>query len=236
MMRPFFTFYGGKWRAAPKYPQPRYDTVIEPFAGSAGFSVRNHARRVILVEKDPIIAATWRYLLRVLPSEILALPDIEPGQSVHDLGVSQEAGCLIGWWLTRGAAAPNVTRSAWGRDGRYSRQFWGDSARQRIASQVEQIRHWQLIEGDYTEAPDIEAHWFIDPPYQKAGKHYRHGSKALDFDSLGEWCRVRRGDVVACENTGAAWLPFQHLMDAKANEGRTGGKVSREAIWTNMED
>jgi hypothetical protein len=37
--------------------------------------------------------------------------------------------------------------------------------------------------------------------------------------------------VIVCENTGATWLPFEHLHDAKAT--RNGGRgVSREAVWT----
>lgn len=27
-LRPFFTYFGGKWRAAPKYPAPRYGTKM----------------------------------------------------------------------------------------------------------------------------------------------------------------------------------------------------------------
>jgi site-specific DNA-adenine methylase len=34
-LRPFFTFYGGKWRAAPFYDAPTHGHIVEPFAGSA---------------------------------------------------------------------------------------------------------------------------------------------------------------------------------------------------------
>ena len=35
-LRPFFGYYGGKWRDAVKhYPEPAFETIIEPFAGSA---------------------------------------------------------------------------------------------------------------------------------------------------------------------------------------------------------
>ena len=64
-MRPFFGFYGGKWRDAPKYyPVPEYDTIVEPFAGSAGYSVRYGDRNVVLGEKDDIIFGVWDYLIR----------------------------------------------------------------------------------------------------------------------------------------------------------------------------
>lgn len=239
MIAPFFTFYGGKFRAAPRYPAPLHDTIVEPFAGSAGYSVRHHARRVILVERDPVIAGTWRYLLRVSPAEVLGLPDIEPGQSTDHLPVCQEARWLIGWWLNKGTSSPRKSMGKWGRENeagvygtKRDRCVWSAHIRVRIAAQVETIRHWTLIEGDYTDAPDIEAAWFVDPPYQLAGKHYRFGPDRIDYAHLAAFCRSRRGQVVVCENTGADWLPFRHHLDMKASEARHGGKVSREAIWT----
>ena len=229
-LRPFFSYYGGKWRIAPKYPQPRFPVVIEPFAGSAGYSLRYPDRQIVLGEKSPVIAGTWKYLIRTPAQEILRLPDIEEGQDVQDLPLPQEARWLIGWWLTRGATAPNRTLSAWGRNPEYAGQFWGERARQRIASQVDFIRHWKVWEGDYTRLGGT-ATWFVDPPYQIAGKHYKE--QPTCFEALGSWCRSRRGQVMVCENEGASWLPFKPFLDAKANESKTGGKVSKEAIWTN---
>src|SRR4030081_3929490 len=80
-LRPFFGFYGGKWRDARKHhPPPAHGAVVEPFAGSAGYAVRYSAHKVILGEIDPVIYGVWRYLISVKASEILAIPDIEPGQ------------------------------------------------------------------------------------------------------------------------------------------------------------
>ena len=69
-LRPFFCYYGGKWRAAPKYPAPEHDTIVEPFAGAAGYATRYPDRKVVLVERDPVIAGLWRYLTKVSPAEI----------------------------------------------------------------------------------------------------------------------------------------------------------------------
>ena len=82
--------------------------------------------------------------------------------------------------------------------------------RQRIALQVDRIKHWQVIEGDYTTAPDIEATWHIDPPYNnKPGKYYPYQPDS--FADLGQWCTTRKGLVMVCENDGAEWLPFKPL-------------------------
>ena len=231
-MRPFFCYYGGKFRAAPRYPSPMYETVIEPFAGAAGYSIRYGPGRVVLVEKDEKVAATWRYLLSVTPAEILALPDLDPGQTTDDLSLPQEARWLIGWWLNKGASSPRKSPSAWMRSGIRPNSMWGRAVRERIASQLSGLVGWEIIEGDYTEAPDIEATWFIDPAYMDAGKHYRHGSSGLDYSLLAGWCRSRRGHVIVCENEGATWLPFEPFITIKANESKSGGKRSREAIWT----
>lgn len=229
-LKPFWKYYGGKWRAAPHYPAPVHATIVEPFAGAAGYSLRYADRNVVLVEKDPSVAATWRYLMRVTPQEVLDLPDIRYDQSVDDLPrLCEEARMLIGWWINTGTAHPRKRPSARMRSGVWPNTFWGPAARERIASQVTAIRHWTLIEGDYTKAPDVEATWFIDPPYAHAGRHY--AQQPDDFDALGAWCQTRNGQVMVCENAGATWLPFQPFMNIKANEGRHGGKVSHEALW-----
>lgn len=233
ILRPFFSFYGAKWRAAPRYPKPFYRTIVEPFAGSAGYSLRYPHLEIILVEKDPVIAALWRYLIGVSESEIRNLPLMSPGQHVDDLAVSDEAKILIGFWLNRGGSGPCKTPGAWMRDERYTNYFWSERVRERVAAQLPQIRHWTVRERDYSQAPDIEATWFIDPPYEAAGVHYKHSSKAIDFKALGAFCEARKGQVMVCENTGASWLPFQHFMDAKSMEGGGGKSKSAEAIWTN---
>jgi site-specific DNA-adenine methylase len=59
-------YYGGKWRAALRYPIPR-STVVEPFAGAAGYSLRwaqqGFRFDVHLYDLDERVAALWRYLV-----------------------------------------------------------------------------------------------------------------------------------------------------------------------------
>jgi hypothetical protein len=230
-----FSYFGGKWRSAPAYPQPEHATIIEPFAGSAGYSLRYPSRQIVLVEKSEPIAAIWDYLIHATAAEILALPLLEPGQSVDTLAVSQVARWLIGMWVNPGSAQPKKTLGNWkGSDACWSLDsvIWSAKSRRRIARQVGHIRHWRIIHGDYTDAPDVNATWYIDPPYQRMGKHYPHGADAIDFGRLGTWCRSRRGQVIVCEADGADWLPFRYLGAMKACPVNSTG-VSREAIWTN---
>lgn len=230
-MWPFFTFYGGKWRAAPRYPDPIHDFIIEPFAGAAGYAIRNHTKKVILIEKDPVIAGLWRYLIKATADEIEALPLIKMDQSVDDLDVCWEAKVLIGFWLNKGSAGPRKSPGAWMREGLRPKSFWGPEIRKRISGQVSGISHWVCLEGDYTEAPDLRATWFIDPPYSEAGRIYRCSSTQIDYRRLGEWCRDRDGQVIVCENDGATWLPFKPFMAIKSTEGKRGKATSLESIW-----
>lgn len=233
-LQPFFYLYGGKYRAARYYPPPRYAELVEPFAGAAGYALHYPHLRATLIDSDPIIAGTWQYLRRVSPAELLALPDLAPGQTTDDLTtLPPEARWLIGWWLNHGATRPRKSPSAWMRAGIRPLTFWGPAVRQRLAQQVEHIRHWQVILGDYTQASDHAATWFIDPPYRQAGRHYAQGSSRLDYAALGSWCRTRTGQVLVCEQVGADWLPFVPWRETKANEAKSGGKISREALWQN---
>lgn len=227
MLRPFWRYYGSKWRAAPRYPKPRHRTIIEPFAGAAGYSLRYPDHDVILVEKYPVIAAIWRWLIAVDAKEVLAIPDVD---AVADLPewVPQSARWLVGMTFLHSATRPRNSRAS-GLSGRSGCDSgWSRQMRERIAAQVAAIRHWRVIEGDYTAAPNVEATWFIDSPYKgKSGRRYVHTSSKLDYGALATWCRSRRGQVTVCEAAGATWLPFAPFGSTNS----MGSKRSGEAIW-----
>lgn len=234
-LKPFFTYYGGKFRAAPKYPTPAHDTIIEPFAGSAGYALRYPERQVLLIERDPKIAAVWRYLLTATPSEVRQLPLWGEGawQTTDDLigHLDDGARYLIALWLNKGSATPHKSPSKWMRDGWRPNSQWGDVVRERIAGQVEAVRHWRLIHGDYATAPDIEATWFVDPPYVNGGHRYPAGKKLIDYPKLSSWCQDRPGQTIVCESEGADWLPFSPFLTIKGTEGRLRKGTSTEVIW-----
>lgn len=234
-LRPFFTYFGGKWRVARHYPEPQHDVLVEPFAGAAGYSLRHPHKRVLLNDLDPVVAGTWDYLIRAPESEILALPLYDGTWStVDDLDLPQEARWLIGWWLNKGTVQPSKSPSKWVREagGNTGENYWGAGVRARIARQQASIRHWQVSSTSYADLPDLDATWFVDPPYAEAGKSYRFGSKQIDFAHLGEWCRGRSGQVMVAENHGADWLPFRPFRDIKATHGSGRTGVSKEVIWT----
>lgn len=232
-LRPFFSYYGSKWTMAPRYPAPLHDHIVEPFAGSAQYSTLHWRRRVTLIEKNPVVAAVWRWLIAADAREVMSIPLIADGQTVDDLGLCQEAAWFVGFWLNAAAAAPGRSLSSWARNCRKKSGLWGARCREHIARQVHACDHWQVVEGDYRCAPmTSRACYFVDPPYAgSAGSHYRHGSQALDYGALSSWCRQIKGQAIVCEAEGAQWLPFEPLAAAPSAQVRHG-RVSREAVWT----
>lgn len=231
-LRPFISYYGGKYRAAPKYPPPKYGKIKESHAGSAGYSVRYPDRMVELYDVNPKVVGTWEYLIKASQREILALPDLAEGQTVNDLAICQEAKWLIGWWLNKGAAGPRNRPSAWMRNGVNATSYWGQKIRNTLACQVAAIRHWKVFLSSYENIPNEDATWFVDPPYNNhAGSLYPFSD--IDYDHLGQWCKARHGQVIVCENEGASWLPFRPFMLAQSNPSKRGNGKSAEAIWTN---
>jgi hypothetical protein len=149
-LKPFWYYYGAKNRAALRYPRPLYDTIIEPFAGAAGYAMRYPERRVIIVEKYAVIAAIWRYLITADPAEIRATPaDIDTVDALPEW-VPQGLRWLIGFSMNDAATSPCRTLSSGRKSKRANgslNQGWSTARRERVASQVSAIRHWTVIEG-----------------------------------------------------------------------------------------
>lgn len=225
-----FYYYGAKHRYAAKYPPPLHRIVVEPFAGSAGYSLyhlqRGNIDGAILIEKDPRVIELWQRLLLMSPAEVLAIPRPEPGTITEDF-----------LWMTAAASNALAKLSRY----KFTERANGvaEAMLKRIAKMLPFVQGRVLIlEASYEEAPDIEATWFIDPPYQPTngshalsqGKGYAHGcdSASIDYDALGVWCQERRGQVIVCEQEGADWLPFQSSYWGF----NTIGVKSHEVIWT----
>jgi hypothetical protein len=231
-LRPFWRYYGAKWRAVSRgmYPQPIHGTIVEPFAGAAGYALHWPEREVVLVEKYPVVAEVWRWLIGASVREVEAIPLVD---SVDDLPttVAQGARHLVGFAMNAATATPRraISKSALALRSRGRTMYgWSAALRDRVASQLAAIRHWRIIEGDYTDAPDATATWFIDPPYEGAGSHYPCGSAGIDYAALAEWCRRRNGQPIVCEQAGARWMPFRSIGLSRSGPRTT---TSAEALW-----
>lgn len=226
-MQPFFSYYGGKWKLAERYGPPQQDHVVEPFAGSAGYSSYWEPKKVTLIERNPVIYGVWKFLQRVSQKELQRLPCNISHVDELPSWVCQEAKSLIGFWFDAGPVKPVVRRSNWARQPMQASHFWSETIKLRLANQVDRIRHWRIIEGSWEQCPDIQAHWHIDPPYDNAaGSLYRYND--IDRASLARWCKNRPGFVQVCENDGATWLPFEPFSIVHTHRARG---YSAEAIY-----
>src|SRR5688500_18010835 len=88
-----FYFYGGKRRLARFYAPPKHRIVVEPFAGSAAYSVRHLqprrrnpplVERVILIEKDPRVCQLWERILAMEPDDLHSYPIPKAGERTSD--------------------------------------------------------------------------------------------------------------------------------------------------------
>lgn len=215
-----FSYYGRKKKIIKKYPKPKFDTIIEPFAGSASYAYEHWEKNVILVDKFDKIIRIWNYLKKAYPRDITSLPDVENGEYIGNKHqyLCEEERWLIGFCINNASPIPKHTA------GRMNFNSWNRD-KTRIANELHKIRHWNFVLGDYNCMGNTEASWYIDPPYQ-CQNLYRHND--INYASLGEWCRSRKGQVIVCENSKADWMDFKPLTELSGQRTRT-----LEMIWTN---
>jgi len=210
-----FYYYGRKQKIGKEYPSPLHDTIIEPFAGSAAYSMLYWEKNVILCEKDDKVYGIWKYLQNASEKDIMDLPILEKGESlnneIYKSSLSIDEIHLIGFFLNPGSSCPKKSPGAF--------CAWNDNTKKKLVGDLHKVKHWQIFKGDYRMLENQKATWFIDPPYQSSGgQYYRHGNKGFDYETLAKWTLERQGQVIVCENLGSDWLNFQPLINLKGQK------------------
>jgi len=224
---PFFKQFGSKWSAAKLYPSPRYPTIVEPFAGGAGYSCMHSAHDVVLYDTDRNIAALWQWLIgHATEDAIREIPlGLAEGTDIRETGLAPGQQLLLKHWQRTNNVGECWTISSWGsKPGQ-----WTASTRARIADQIGAIKHWRFGPPDYS----VAATYFVDPPYQN---NYAYRQPAMDFERLGRWVQaILQGQVIVCEGGDApSWLPFVPLATRVTSRRKASNNHHcREWIWTN---
>ena len=221
-----FSYYGRKSKIVQYFPSPTHDKIIEPFAGSARYSLRYFEKDVLLVDKYKVIVDIWHYLQRASQKDILGLPRLEVRQDLRDFNLSGVEKLFMGYLVASGVPVPN-NRVSNNRTNKYATI---DFQLNKISSNLYKIKHWKIIYSSYEDLENENATWFIDPPYQFGGHAYKESNKNIDFNLLANWCKSRLGQVIVCENTKANWMNFNPI---KIIQG-VNQTFTTEAIWTNF--
>ena len=211
-----FSYYGSKSKIAKHYPAPGRDTIVEPFAGSAQYSVLYPEKQVILIEKHKPVAELWRLVVyHHAPAPVFCLRGGCPTERIDQAGGPGRN--LVAFESDGGTETPrNVA-------GNFNR--WYKNGRQRIANLLPKIKHWVIIEGDYLlDSPDVDATWFVDPPYQYGGHEYTEGGRGFDYSACRSFCDSRRGQLIVCEASPASWMDFTPLIQQR------GQRFSRQEV------
>ena len=240
-IHPLFKWFGSKWQAAPKYPEPKHEGIVEPYAGGAGYSLRYPDRTILICENDPHLSKLWPWLIReATEAAIRDIPIGVPiGTDIRSLGLSEGQALLLKNWQRTNNVGDCWTISPWGnKPGQ-----WTSNTRARVAEEVNAIKHWRFAKDGLSvmksivSTVDVDT-WFIDPMY-RYNYQYRQ-TQGHDYEELGRVIRSLPGQVIVCEavcpKTGAVpdWLPFVHFGSSVTSRRKaTQNHHSKELIWTN---
>ena len=221
-----WSYYGSKTDQAKHYPPPKYDKIIEPFAGAAKYSLLYWDKEIVLCEKYEVVARIWKWLQKCSKDDILKLPMSMPqGSKVNDLVFDcEEQHWLYGFVVGKGAERPRnkvPDRTSVARPNHIKYNL------HKIANNLYKIKHWKIIHGSYEELPNEKATWFIDPPYQNGGKSYVENK--INYPELSRWCKERKGQAIVCETIEADWMDFKPMITTHGSKRKT-----TEAIWSNI--
>jgi site-specific DNA-adenine methylase len=229
-----FSYYGGKSKIIKYYPIPKYNTIIEPFAGSARYALEfGKGKDIWLNDKYDVVYKIWKYLINSNPEQINNLPNIKKGDDIRKFNLPEEERYLLGFSVGNGRASPSYTVTSFGdqtsypkTDSRWRPNSTWTLTKNRILKNLDLIKNWKITNLDYLDLPNIEATWYIDAPYQFGGDLYPENK--INFQELAEWCKSRKGQIIVCENSKANWLPFKNLKEMSGQKHRT-----MESIYTN---
>ena len=233
---PLFKWFGSKWNTSKYYPEPEFDEILEPFAGSAGYSLNHSNKQVTLYDSNKNIWALWEWLINFAsynPVAIREIPiNIPEGTDIRELGLTTGQELLLKHWQRTNNVGNCWTISPWGnKPGQ-----WTANTKARVAEEVECIRHWKIAIAPIEYIHDYVT-YFIDPPYQF---NYQYGCKNFNWIRLGKLVRTipKTSQVICCEarcpdtNRIPDWAPFQDFRKVVTSRRKVNqNHHSKEMIY-----
>ena len=231
-----FGYFGAKHGLARFYSPPLHDVVIEPFCGSAAYSVywakKGKVKHAILRDTNVKIVELWRRLKFMSEKDLDSIPDPVKGERTVEPLIAA-ASAEQGMAVLSGRSRQVTERMV---------KSW-PNLKSRIREALPFIRDWDVEHASYDACPDIEATWFIDPPYgfrigedgkQRAGGvryHEWFPQDPIDYKVLAAWSMSRKGQVIVCEQHPASWLPFVEFRRQTNNVGAGTRSIRTEVVF-----
>jgi site-specific DNA-adenine methylase len=216
-----FSYYGSKSKIINYYPSPKYNRIIEPFAGSARYSLKYYENQCWINDLYSIIFDIWRWIQNATMSDLEKIPNLKKGDDLRNFDLESDLKKLLGFAVNYGSAFPVNLYTNWA-----SKSHEIETLKKKLLKYIGKIKHWKITNYNYLDIPNEEATWFIDPPYQHGG--YLYVENKIDYTELANWCLSRKGQIVVCENSKADWLPFTTL---KRIQGQAS-TMTTEVIFT----
>jgi hypothetical protein len=220
---PLFKWFGSKWLASKLYPAPEHDTIFEPFAGSAGYSLRHHEKKVVLWEDNLQLRELWTWLIgRATSADVLEIPiKLRVGRDIRKLDLSVGQALLLKHWQRTNNVGECWTVSPWGnKPGQ-----WTANTRARVAEELHAVKHWVVRRVTYVRSGT----YFLDPPYLY-NYRYRFAPESFDHTAFAKTLVSRipkRSQIIvceaACQKTGRVpkYLPFKPFASRITSRRKT---------------
>lgn len=204
-----WSYLGSKGRIIDYYPEPIYNTIIEPFAGTARYALKYFDRNIWINDKSQVITGIWRYIKGASKKDIQQLPELKKaGQSLKNYKyLSDVERHLLGFAVQLGKTRPGSKMSSWAAKHNSICRL-----KQNVLQNLHKVRHWQITNLNYDELPNRKVTWFVDAPYQVGGREYPEHK--INYDDLRRWIYGRRGQMIACENANGDWLYTRPLVQS----------------------
>lgn len=208
-----FSYFGGKSKLINYYPPPKYDMILEPFAGGARYACKYGLdRNVWINDKYQVIYKIWKWIQQASHRDINRLPVLARGEDLRNVkSLSEPERMLLGFAVNRGVGIPKNVVTEWASTGR------GEITRlkSRLRPLIGKIDHWKITCLDFKKVRTPKpATYFVDPPYQHRRTDYVVQSDSTLYPRLKAYCRLRRGQVIVCESTEADWWNFKPLKES----------------------
>ena len=212
------------------YPVPRHIKIVELFAGGACYALRYYMYDCILVEKNKLVVAAWRFIQNPKLNQLKKIPEhIEQGTKISDFGkVDPGFEFILRSAANVGTAGQNKKMETITKIGAV--HFHKNTVK-KVLYWTDKIKHWKIFHGSYDDFNFGEATYFIDPPYQnKAGKLYKFGADTIDYDNLLKFIRTIDGQIIITENSKSKWIesfPKHNLHNLNRCEGLKSKHISK---------